>query len=292
MTEPDIAVVVLSYRNDATVLAAVDSLLEQDEPLEIVVSHSGDGRAPELLAGHAPSVRVVASEQRRLPGAARNAGIAATRAPFVAFLAADCIALPGWAGGRLRRHRAGADAVASALAPIDASPASLAAHLLRGSARMPHLNLPARYSGGVSYARSVFDRVGLFEDSLARGEDLRMNRRLLAAGIDIVWAPDVVTAHAYATTIREFLLDEFRRGRVRGSLSEDRRYRRRVMADPLVRAPKSIWRATRPGSPIPPSVVARAAPLVAAGALASSLGAASNVRGAAERPQRRGGESR
>src|SRR5919197_6499172 len=111
---PELAVVVLSYRNEATILAAVDSLLAQDVELELVVCHSGGGPTPELLARERPGVRVLSTEGRWLPGAARNVGIAATRALYVAFLAGDCEALPGWAAARLARHRAGARAVASA----------------------------------------------------------------------------------------------------------------------------------------------------------------------------------
>jgi GT2 family glycosyltransferase len=43
---PELGVVVLSYRNDDTIVAAVDSLLGQEGPLEIIVSHSGPGDAP------------------------------------------------------------------------------------------------------------------------------------------------------------------------------------------------------------------------------------------------------
>src|ERR1700733_6159508 len=101
-TEPLLCVVVLSYDNHDTVLSAVNSLLEQDEPIEVVVSHSGGGPTRGPLAPECPQVRVVASERRRSCSEARNAGIQATRAPYVAFLEADCLAEPGWIAGRLR----------------------------------------------------------------------------------------------------------------------------------------------------------------------------------------------
>ena len=37
---------------------AVDSILGQGHPCELIVSHSGGGRAPTLLAAERPSVRV------------------------------------------------------------------------------------------------------------------------------------------------------------------------------------------------------------------------------------------
>lgn len=54
---------------------------------------------------------------RLLPGAVRNLGIAATSAPYVSFLAADCRAERGWAAGRLAAHRAGAPAVSGIMSP-------------------------------------------------------------------------------------------------------------------------------------------------------------------------------
>src|SRR5436190_16720652 len=149
--EPALSVVVLSYRNEKTILAAVDSLLDQDEPVEVVVSHSGGGDTPALLRRCRPGVRVEGSAARRLPGAARNAGIAASRAPFVAFLAGDCRASPGWAAERMKRHRAGALAVACAMAPAGEPRApSLASHLLQHSDRMSHVPAAPYCRFGVS----------------------------------------------------------------------------------------------------------------------------------------------
>ena len=158
---PELCAVVMSYRNHDTVLAAVDSLRSQSEPLEIVVSHSGDGATPELLAEH--GVRCVASDDRRFPGAARNAGIQATAAPFVSFLAADCLATPGWAAARMTRHRAGAKAVANSLAPAEDDLCSRAAWIFEHSSRLPLVDpirtastaSPTRGSSSTRTARSA-----------------------------------------------------------------------------------------------------------------------------------------
>src|SRR4051794_16628479 len=133
MAAPELCVVVLS-RGEPNLGAAVASLLEQGEPAEIVVAHSG---AP---LRHDPGVAVVDSRTPLTPGGARNAGVRATGAPYVAFLAADNRARPGWIEGRLRRHREGAAAVGTAVAPPRGNSPALAAHLLLHSSRMPHLH--------------------------------------------------------------------------------------------------------------------------------------------------------
>ena len=176
-----ISVVVLSYRNERTLSAAVDSLLSQDVPVEVVVSHSGGGDAAERIARLRPGVTVVASEARRTPGAARNAGLARTSAPIVAFLAGDCVARPGWARARLRLHRAGAEVVASALEPLHARPVAVAAHMLQNSFRMAHLDPAPRFRSGASYDRALLETIGPFPEQVPFGEDAALNDAVLAS---------------------------------------------------------------------------------------------------------------
>jgi GT2 family glycosyltransferase len=267
---PDLAAVVLSYRNEDTILAAVDSLLGQDEPVELVVSHSGPGDTAELLRRERPDVRVVASAGRLLPGAARNAGIAATRAPFVSFLAGDCRALQGWTSGRARRHRAGAAAVASAVVPDGDRPPAVAGCLLLHGYRLPGLTVPPELRFGLSYSREALERHGPFPEDREYGEDDAVNHRLLAVGLVAELADDVVTAHAYPATWAALIGDQFRRGRLRQLYSTDGRTR--LVRDALVEAPRGLRRARR--SPAVRYGAARLAPLLAAGALARAGGIA------------------
>lgn len=211
--DPDLAVIVLSYGPRATLVDAVRSLVHQDAVAEVVVVHSGAGALPVELTASDAGVGLVVSTQRLFPGAARNAGLAATRAPFVAFLADDCLAGPGWVRERIARHRAGARAVASALAchkPQD--PVALAAHLSLYFRRMPraHPDVALRY--GVSYDRTLFARYGGFREDLESGEDTEFNRRLAADDAPI-WAPDIVTVHRGADTLGAFFQAQWRRGR-------------------------------------------------------------------------------
>ena len=269
---PSMTVVVLSYRNEATILPAVESLLAQNEPVEIVVSHSGGGHTPTLLERHRPFVRFVGTEARRLPGAARNAGIAVAQAPYVAFLEGDCLALPGWVAGRLARHRNGAGAVACALAPSSTSVASIASHLLQHSERMPHLAPRPEYRFGASYSQELLERCGPFPENLRFAEDVAMNVRVLSAGGDIAWAPEVVTAHAYPDSARGMLRDQFKRGRMRASTPHDLLWRAELVARALANAPAGAWRASLRGSPLRRADVARALPLLVPGAIAKAAG--------------------
>jgi glycosyltransferase involved in cell wall biosynthesis len=206
------AVVVISYRGRSTLPAAVQSLLEQGVAAEIVVAHSGGGDVEGQLAAAGLDVRVVKSDQRLLPGGARNLGIASTHAPYVAFLADDCFAEPGWLHERLRAHGEGLPAVASALlCHKPNNPVALAAHLSLFVRRMPRAAPNVVLAYGASYARTLFSRYGRFRDDLESGEDTEFHARLDTADKP-AWRPSVRTVHCGVETLGAFLCSQYRRG--------------------------------------------------------------------------------
>jgi glycosyltransferase involved in cell wall biosynthesis len=222
MTEPlgqsdsasaDLAVVVISLRNEPGLVDAVRSLTFQRPRPEIVVVNSGGGEAAATLDAAGIEVRSIEFPRTLLPGAARNRGVRATSAPFVAFLAADCRAEPGWVAGRLRRHRAGARAVSSVIindAPRSAS--SSAAHLLLFPRLMASTPAESRLHYGVSYARSLLEELGPFREDLRQGEDSEINRRL-RLHTEIEWAPEVRTGHRNPPGPWQLVRDQYARGR-------------------------------------------------------------------------------
>ncbi|MDX8438536.1 glycosyltransferase family 2 protein [Mesorhizobium australafricanum] len=210
---PDLAVVVIGFRAPAELVAAVRSVLDQNIRLEIVVVNTGGGNAKALLADCGIDVRVIDVEERLLAGAARNRGIVATQAPFVAFLADDCLAHPGWAEARLQRHREGIPAVASAIS--NSHPRNLvacAAHLVTYMRRLPGLPAEKAQRYGVSFDRTLFERYGVFDERMRSGEDTEFLARLPEA-LRPVWEPRVLTIHRNETSLFKLLADQYRRGR-------------------------------------------------------------------------------
>jgi glycosyltransferase involved in cell wall biosynthesis len=217
VTAPDrLACVVLSLRCEPGLVRAVRSLLAQSEPVEIVVVNSGGGDAAEVLRAAGIHVPVVERAERLLPGAARNLGIDATGARWIAFLAADCCAEPGWAAGRLREHRAGAEAVASMITNPDPwCDVAAAAFLLTYGARTIVSRRRRWAAYGLSYDRALFERHGRFREDMRTGEDTELNDRLKP--LLPAWARDVRTAHANPTTVRNLVRDQWARARRRGA---------------------------------------------------------------------------
>lgn len=208
----ELAVVIMAVGAPRMVRDAVRSILAQAEPCEIVVVNSGGGDAAARVRGLGVEVRVIAAEGLLLPGATRNRGIVATTAPFVAFLAADCLACPGWAAERLRAHRSGAAMVATAVMPDRLqSRVAWAAHLALHARRLPQTPPAEAALYGVSYARTVFESCGLFDESLRIGEDSAFNARAADFGPP-VWTPQACAIHRTPRFLAQLLVEQHGRG--------------------------------------------------------------------------------
>jgi glycosyltransferase involved in cell wall biosynthesis len=208
-----LACVVISFRGDARVVDAIRSLaLQFPPPEELVVINSGGGELGATLRAARLDVPLIDRPDALTPGAARNEGIAATGAPFVAFLASDCLATPGWIGGRLEAHLAGARAVASSVVPsADATRIGRAAHLFLSHRRMPDTPAGYRRLYSMSYDRRLFERFGLFREDLRTGEDTEFNARI-GGPREAVLGRGVHTAHRYPATFGAMLRDGYSRG--------------------------------------------------------------------------------
>ena len=220
----------MAYRNAETIVRAVRSLVDQmDSHVEIVVVTSGGDDTAARIRDVFGEVTVVESSARLLPGATRNRGVEVTHGPFVAFLGGDCVAEPGWIATRRRLHGDGHLVVASAV--TNGSRRSCAAwgfhfgvfaHRLAGR--------PAGWIGpdsgaahGCSFARSVLEQIGPFDETLRIGEDTDASRALGPLGVPIWFEPTVRTMHWGPSSFVGLVADRyrrgFRRGRTRGPVS-------------------------------------------------------------------------
>jgi peptidoglycan/xylan/chitin deacetylase (PgdA/CDA1 family)/GT2 family glycosyltransferase len=213
------SVVVCAYRNDPTILQAVGSLLDQDfdEPFEVIVVTSGEGRTLELVRDRYPEVRIVESAVRLMPGGARNRGVEVAFGDVVAFLEGDCVARPGWIRDRMEAHHAGHEAVASTVAVANDgyAAARVTAYLcydnrLERSPRGP-AGIPRSY--GLSFTRGLLKRAGPFDEALRIAEDSLMAQRLGQLGVEAWFEPSVCVEHFGPERLRDLFLEQAARGR-------------------------------------------------------------------------------
>lgn len=208
---PELAVVVLAVGASLEAVDAVRSLLNQSPPVEIVVVNSGGGDMRRRLREAGIDVRFVERAERLNVGAARNLGIEATRAPYVAFLASDCRATPGWVRQRLKAHREGHLAVGSAVVNSHPeNPFAWAHHFSLWSRRLPTLKEKG-LAFGASYHRWLFKNYGLFRGDLRTAEDSEFHYRL-RSDHKPVWRWQVQTIHTNPTGFVALLKDQFHRG--------------------------------------------------------------------------------
>lgn len=210
---PQLAVVVMSVGAPASLRRAVQSILDQDVAAELVIVNSGGGDVAARMPDGAAHARIVNLTELLWPGAARNRGIAASTAPFIAFLAADCWALPGWVSGRLAHHRAGEAMVASAITNSDpASVVATVAHVAHLAPRDPGIPRARASLYGNSYARWLFDRYGPFREDLRVAEDTEFRFRLNGEKRP-AWDSQILTAHDNPTALPQLLTQHHARGR-------------------------------------------------------------------------------
>jgi hypothetical protein len=273
---PELACVVLSLGNPPELVDAVRSLTDQQPSAEIVVVNSGGGAPERSLKAAGLDVPVITRHDRLLPGGARNLGIEATSAPFVAFLASDCMALPGWVDARLSLHRAGAPVVGHVLRnAFPASRSACAQHLLLHHRLLADTEDGERLFFGLSYARPLFERFGVFRTDLHPGEDTEFNQRLSDAGVPMTFSPEVRTIHRYATAPLELVRDQFSRGAQTAIALRDLGAETSgwgLAAGPMQNVLPAYRQARRATDAADRRCLLRAVPLLPPAALATSLG--------------------
>jgi glycosyltransferase involved in cell wall biosynthesis len=176
-----LSVIVPTFNYARYIGAALDSIFSQDIPLPsmevIVVDDASTDDTAAVLARQGSRIRVISRADNAGAAAARNTGLAAARGSVIGFLDADDL----WTVGHLR-------ALLAWLAtdsPYD---------LVRGRTRtvtrraaLPDLVgedlLHPILVGACLYRASVFQRVGVFDESLRQGEDVDLNARIAEAGL-------------------------------------------------------------------------------------------------------------
>ncbi|MET9327618.1 mycofactocin biosynthesis glycosyltransferase MftF [Tsukamurella sp. NPDC003166] len=204
--------VVVPVRDDQ---AGVDRLLRALPALPVVVVD--DGSAEPIRVPDDPAVRLLRLPENRGPAHARNRGAALAATELVAFLDADTVPLPGWAGILTARF---ADPTVAVAAPrivglVDAPWTRPVARYagLHSSLDMGPRPAAARPGSPVAYVpsaamlvrRKAFEAVGGFDEALRVAEDVDLCWRLADAGWTVRYEPAARVAHDHRTTVAALL---------------------------------------------------------------------------------------
>jgi glucosyl-dolichyl phosphate glucuronosyltransferase len=213
-----VAVIICSYdiKRRQLLKDAIDSVLSQTiKPAEIIVVISSSQELFEIISSEYPDVRAVFSEKPLSATQARNRGIAVSNSDILAFGDDDIVADKDWIKNLLAIY-SGSDALAvgGKILPswMSGEPDFLPEELYWLVGAMHESYLPDRvietrnvYGPNMSFRRTVFDKVGLFEESLGfadrgnsyvQGEEPEFGLRMLdKLGRGTIYNPAALVYH-------------------------------------------------------------------------------------------------
>ncbi|QYD67008.1 glycosyltransferase family 2 protein [Paraburkholderia edwinii] len=244
--QPDISIVVPTYRRPAMLASCLNALAAQQfdcTRYEIVICDDGPGdlatRAyvDRVAAEHAPrglAVRYVPVTATQGPAGARNAGWRIARAPLIAFTDDDTIPDPLWlASGLAAASHANADAVSGRIVmPLPEHPTDYELDA-SGLARAEFA------TANVFVRRAALEATGGFDErfTAAWREDSDLHFTLLNTGYRIVRADDAIVVHPVRPARWGVSLHQQKKSAFEALLfsKHPRMYRQRIDAHPPLR---------------------------------------------------------
>jgi GT2 family glycosyltransferase len=231
-------VVVVAYKNQATLGACLDGLRRQSRTPDtvVLVSSADDGAADWVRENH-PDVLVVESAARLFPGAAHNRGLAVVGSEGVALLDADCVPAEDWLAEAERALESGGSAVGGSLR--NASPSDSVGWAYFLSEFTPWLPGAARAlrdmpTCNAAYRTELLRNAGGFtEEPILSADSLlhwTLRRRL---GVALAFVPTMRVCHRYVGSARGLLVRRFQHGR---SLA-----RARLLFGPMRWPARCLW---------------------------------------------------
>jgi glycosyltransferase involved in cell wall biosynthesis len=197
-------VVIASYNSKPLVFETLESLRHQNriEPgdYEVILADSSDDGTHEAVMERFPDVRVVHSDERKFPGAARNMGIAESRGEIVAFIDADAIASPNWLE-RIRIHHKEPGTAAVGGPILNGNPEQFLGwvpywcEFTGYTAQSPETRRRVIPTCNLSIKRKAFDEYGPFLEDQFGNEDVLLTENLRKAGLGPVFRQDMPVYH-------------------------------------------------------------------------------------------------
>lgn len=239
-----VTVVMPAWNAEATIGAAVSSVLDQTVDVELVVVDDGSTDATSAIAeAHGARVRVVRQENQGVAGA-RNRGIAEATTDLVAFCDADDILFPTHLEALVAAH-GGGRAVATANA-YWLFPSGIDHRKTRHDGPIPAVERQRRsileqnfVSTMAVFPRTLPDEIGPFSTDLRHAEDWEFWMRAVFAGVPIHHQPRPLALYRWGeglsadtAAMDAAVVDVLRRALRLGLRPDEEAYVRRRLREP------------------------------------------------------------
>lgn len=212
-----VSVIIPVYNAEKNIDALIKSLLNLDYPEELLdiifVDNNSSDRTKEIINQY--PVRLFEENEIQSSYAARNKGIRNAKNEIIAFTDSDCIVTPQWIKEGIRTlFLKSADIVGGRIEFVY-SERKTAAELYDSITNLQTESLiqkmHAATTANLFVKSNLFEKVGLFSDSVKSGGDIQWTSRATRAGFVLVHAPDAIVNHP-TRRLKELLKKDFRVG--------------------------------------------------------------------------------
>lgn len=193
----EFAVIIPHYNDVLRLERCLDALMPQvSSDVEVVVADNASSVSLNSISQRWPDVRIVIQEEKGA-GPARNAGVAATTAPWLMFIDADCIPSPDWfARGRIIATENAAiggrvDVFHETPPPKSGAEAFETVFAFQMESYLKKSAFLG--SGNLVTSRKVFEAVGGFRPAVS--EDKEWSQRAARAGFTLDYDSEFVVSH-------------------------------------------------------------------------------------------------
>lgn len=180
-----VSVVIPVYNGEPYLVEAIESVLNQDyRPLEVIVVNDGSTDNTEAVARRYDKDIMYVRQERRGPAAARNRGLHISRGEVIGFLDADDL----WSEDKLslQLECLAENPSLEIVLGLSQRMRSRTGEKSKPNFEAWHDPFVAPLLGAAVFKKAVFDRIGLFDETLHFGEDVDWFMRAREQGISMM----------------------------------------------------------------------------------------------------------
>jgi glycosyltransferase involved in cell wall biosynthesis len=218
VSTPRVSIIVPVYNGESTITDCIESLMDLSFPrneVELLLVDNASTDDTSSILGRYRDRAVILREPKRGPAAARNRGLSNATGDIVAFTDADCVVDRDWLSRIIAPLRDPAVGIVGgtilALKPRNAI-AEFGERIHDHRMAIECYSPPYAITMSWASPRSVFEKVGPFDEDLLRCEDCDLAYRIVAAGYTIVHEPAAVVYHHNEQSLRGLVAEGYAHG--------------------------------------------------------------------------------